>query len=261
MKIPSLYSRSSTRACFGSIAGGVIALSVMAAPLEAAIINDVDFEVAYSGNALPTASDPTWTQGGSAGSASASSETGILTLQTNATGSYRYILNESSGYWDGADAEGITVEFSLSVISQTGSRSATHLSLSDGSKNYNFQIAEDEIFLGATSTSGARYAMDTTVVNTFRLTLSEGVMSVYVNQNVTPVIVGYEGVASTGNEIYWGDNSNFTGGTTHWDYLAFTTSGAFAPVPEPSLLSLGGLGALLMLFVSRRYRKQNTVLS
>ncbi len=265
MHSPLAKSRSPIR-CILSRAGGLAAVALCLAPLSvrgATIINNVEFDVVYAGYGLPEDATPEWdTRLGIDSAQSVDPESGIYTLSTttSGTGSLRI---ENSPLWDagtGVGTPGTTIEFSMKVDEQvaTGaSNAALQLLFSNGSRRYEVRIADGMIFAG-TSSSSYSYSLDTSSdFNTYRITLSgdgEGLVSIYVNNSTTAVISGYAGVTASTDAIIWGDTSTVIGGTTTWEYFAYTNSGAFAPIPEAHTLALCGTGMALLLLMGRRSR-------
>lgn len=61
----------------------------------------------------------------------------------------------------------------------------------------------------------------------YRITIADSVVNVYLNEDPTPVLIGYGG-ANTNNFVWWGDYANDPSGTM-WDWMAWDTTGAYAP--------------------------------
>lgn len=226
---------------------------------DAVVINDVDFTVAWYGSeapTTPTADTPAWTAGGSlATSGTANSPSaGIYTLTVTESGFATARLDLDSTHWNGSSPT--TVEFKMKVNSQdpASSRGAANFSIINGTRQFLVYLGETDIRALVTVSEAIEYEMDTmSDFNTYRITLDSGLMNIYVNNDPTAVISGYEGFAgNSNNAISWGDTGSTVGGTTEWQYVAFTNDGAFAPVPEPAAAA-GLLGAVaLCALVFRR---------
>ena len=231
--------------------------------LSAAVLNGVDFGVVYQGSILPTTATPAWllSGGGSAAAYTSTPNTptdGILQFTTATTGSRYYFIKyeNASSPWNGSTAEGTagsTVEFRLKIDSMNSDAlRTTTVALLSGQALYTFNF-------NLTSVSAATTInLDTTVFHTYRITLDgngAGTASLYIDNSATPVISGYSGTPTTANEVRFGDLSSSTGGTSEWEYFAFTNSGSFAPIPEPSTLLLMG-AALAVLITFRVHRRK-----
>jgi hypothetical protein len=111
-------------------------------------------------------------------------------------------------------------------------------------------MADTKVFVSTNSAVvGRSYAIDTvSTLNTYRLTMGiDGLVSVYINNGAAAVISGYAGQALSVDNIDFGSLSTSVDGISKWDYLAFTNAGAFAPIPEPSITVLLGVGIFGLL--------------
>jgi hypothetical protein len=222
------------------------------------VINGVDFTTVYEGNVLPTAATPAWS-GVVTGSAVANSPSaGILTLST--------LVSENAYFetpWSASTPT--TLEFSMKVNSvDPAAFAATAIYFTNGGpKDYRIAFTSSAILVGDISgtpsnPSGtyATYAFDTTALTTYRITLEGGALSLYLNNSPTAAVSGYTGTGDyTGNAFIFGDASGNVGGTSEWQYVAFTNDGAFAPVPEPAAVGLFAMGAAIFLSRSRSRRE------
>lgn len=226
---------------------------------HAAIINGVDFTTVYSGTVLPGDATPAWTANVNAASTvtANSPSAGILTIDTS-TGIALYSMNWSA-------ATNTTLEISMQVNSLfTGNTATNGLYFTNGAIDYRIGFAPTAILVGdiggtpANPTGAfATYSFDTTgAFNTYRFTLASGSMSLYVNNSTTAAVSGYTGTTPvSSNEVLFGDFSGNAAGVSEWEYVAFTNAGAFAPVPEPTVLGLFVAGLSTVLLTRRRKQR------
>ncbi len=232
---------------------GLCCAALSSTAMGALISTDVDFTTVYTATVVPNSATPKWTLNLSQGSASVAG--GVLVMNTPQSSGRYYSLSEET--WDGGTATGSTIEFSLKVIStaEGATAGATQFMFSTGSKLYTFNFSETGV---ATQTGGYSVSYDTTSDFTvYRITLSEGgIASLYANHSSTPLIADYSGSDNSNNKISFGDSSNSIGGISHWEYVAFTNQGSFAPIPEPTSVSLLGVTLLLGARLCRRQSKR-----
>ncbi len=243
-----------------SLKKAVAALCLMSLTLtpsaSAAIINGVNFETAYFGDVLPNAAAPSWTIVGSAGVANAATQ--IYTVSTTGTqASYSERTLSMAG------VNGVTIEFRANVSTMAGTLAAGDLRFYTGSEVFLFRLADDVVFFGNSVESASSYAISTDAMHTYRITLerqeSGFLANLYIDHASTPVISGVAaGSSSTGARIQWGDTATSGGvnGTMGWNYVAYTTSGAYAPVPEPATTALlFGVGGGMLFLRQRRHAR------
>lgn len=236
----SLYHQAS-----GVFKSLLLGLSLSAAGLtvaQAAVINGVNFEAVYRGSELPSNANPSWSMIGTQGIPDADTE--IYTLSTTGT---------QSGYsqrtWNLNSFAGVTVELRAKIQQDAGTRAANDVRLFTGSRLFIFNLSMDKVFFGNTVEEESSYTVDNGVFHTYRITLSDSgsgiVATVYLDNAETPIITGYAGAENaTSGKIQWGDaaTSGSSNGVVDWNYVAYTTEGAFAPIPEPAATALIGLG-------------------
>lgn len=211
------------------------------------ISDDVNFSVVYNATQLPDEANPAWAPMSGAPVGTSSVANNVLTMSTEANGNRYYRISNTS-IWNGGTTTGSTIEFSLRVESLAdGATNATVIYFTTGGKGYGFFFRPNEISYQAGANPPVHFFDTTSDFNRYRITLSgAGEASLYVNNEVTPLISGYTGTAlgTQSNLIYFGDASNSSiGGVVHWEYMAFTNSEMVAPIPEAGsvmLLLLGG---------------------
>lgn len=237
------------------IAGAVMALLYGHAALGGLVswtTNQVDWSTNYynpdvqSGgqyDGVPTNASPKWTAQYTATSSLVDSYFRIST----AGGSRLNYFTTSN--WDlSGDA---TVEARLRVVSQTGASGA-------GSIRFGNAAFYGTVLFGTNNVGTVEH--DFTQWTTVRLVF-EGMTStntatvkVYLNNDPTVAYTSTKwSLGTTLNQLSFGDpNTTSTDGTVDWDYIAWKSGSAIAPViPEPATIGMMGLGALIA-FVYRR---------
>lgn len=207
----------------------------------------------YTGAALPneSPSDPLWTEllWGSTTTASASG--GIFTLSSTDKNDFRLYLTGGGAdeAWN-PGALGTTIEVRLKVGNVTpGAVWSQTLQISTGVKSYTFGWTSVQV--QDFNTGDKFHFMDTTdEFHTYRFTISDThELSLYVDDNPTPVITGHYGIDVSDNWLAFGLAGNaLNSGTVEWEYVQWTNAGAFAPIPEPSTLLLLGVAGGAFLF-------------
>jgi hypothetical protein len=240
--------------CSNSVIAASAALVALVAPYSEAQV----FTASYEGDALPQASVPPWDRVFNEGSESVSG--GILTVSTpSGSASQAYYLNGGSGLaWDPTGGLGSTIDLRLKVDSQdggVGTAGACNFVIATGSQAWIMQIGSNVI--GEKLAGGPTPTIDTTdAFHVYRFTVDGvgGPLNLYVDGGQSPLAT-WAGVGSGTDALRFGDDQSSVGGQVQCDYIRWTNAGAFAPVPEPSLLSLAGIGCMSMLRKRRAHRK------
>jgi hypothetical protein len=230
----------------------------------AAVINGVNWSNVYDPdfstyNFLPNAATPVWTLS-SAGNSTATITSNYLTISdTNAISDNLCYINTNN--WNMTN--GMTVEANLQMVTSLGGATKIAQIRLGNATNY--------IYLGfdKTSISYFQSGVYTAIANgldlstgfaTVRMTLASNLdLNIYVNNNSTPVGTLTSAAFTSGggaNAVLFGDASGTAGGTSNWDYIAYT-AGVF-PVPEPSSMVLFSLGLLPIYFVVHRKRRSGS---
>ncbi len=200
-------------------------------------------------NATLGATSPAWVAGSTSGSAALVDD--YIKIDTSASGtaqSYRQIAA-----WD--PTKDSTVEWVMKVESQTGTASAGSILCAGQSKYITLTIGTSQLTLGNKVVTG----LDFTQWTTFRLTLTgmntaTPQATLYINGSTTPIATAAFNGSSALTYLQFGDGNSGASesGITDWREIRWTSAGAFAPVPEPSSMILGGLGAALWIFATNR---------
>lgn len=154
--------------------------------------------------------------------------------------------------WNGA--LDTTLEVRLRVVETTGYW-ANAFFLSTGSKWATVDFNSTSIL----SLSG----LDLSEWTVIRFTLTGGAtnpdLNIYINNNPTAFTISGLFVGDTSdNYLRFGDIApgGYAGGIVDYDYIRWTSAGAFAPVPEPGTSVLLGLAAVLGTVLGVRRRKR-----
>ncbi len=228
------------------IATAATVVALVAPSAEATIFTD-----SYEADALPTASTPAWTEFFNQGTESVAG--GILTLSTAAGDDNLYRLGGGTGLdWDPTGA-GSTLEIRLKVDSQLGATGAGDFGILTGAKVWKFSFATNQI---NEVVAGGTVSMDTSAAfHVYRFTVAGtgGPLNLYVDGGGSPVAT-FAGGATGSNRLDWGDDLGADAGQVQWDYIRWTNLGAFAPVPEPSVVWLAAVGLMTLIRARRAGR-------
>jgi len=226
----------------------------------AAVINGVNWSNVYDpdvtppNNVLPDAATPAWSLTTTGGNSTATIASNYLAISDPALTDNRYYTNASG--WDMTN--GMSVEARVQMLNPIGTAAIGQIRIGNASKY--LYITFDQTKISYVNGVGGPLVtiasgLDMSVFTTVRLTLASNLdLNIYVNNNTTPSGTLTSAVFTSGaaNNILFGDAANTVGGTSNWDYIAYT-AGVF-PVPEPASMALLGLGLLPLCFAL--YRKQ-----
>lgn len=156
--------------------------------------------------------------------------------------------NTAHGY--NVTASAITLETRLRVVDMTGTLYAGGFVLGAGKS----VDSTDGLYAAipfSTTAMGAITGLDLTQWTTIRFTIENPsttvpILSIYINNNpeasYSGAITNTTTADSTYNRIrfgkYYTAGSTEMNGTVEWDYIRWTSEGAFAPIPEPSVALL-----------------------
>lgn len=244
-------------------------------PAHAVIINGVDWLNAYQPNAITNNNLPTvpagvtggaWTLGGSAGTSTITDD--YLTITTATTAENRYYSNSNN--WSGSN--GMTVEMNLQIASSVApGNPAAQIRLGGTSALSTNRYIYLNFFQNSIAyTSGATFTtianIDLTSFTTLRFTLSDTAgLIIYANNNATPlgtIALSAFATGATGtNNVIFGDitgtGTAVAGGTSNWNYIAYTQG--IVPVPEPQAAAL--LGIAVATLATMRFSSCNRKMS
>lgn len=258
--------------------GLAITLFALAATLAAGHTAPVVYTSSYSGSTLPNATagtfaDPLWHFGVPSGTFIASSNGDVLNASTTGIASTQWwaVGTSSNTTWAGStpnvwNTSTATVDFRLQVISGEGGNAATGngfmIQLSDlNNKFYSFYIGPTAFtFQNGASTSlsvtTSSLGIDTSLYHTYRVAMSDGIASLYIDTLVDPIFSTVAGVALGANRtsILFGDGSSAESGAFNLDSISWSNATAefSAPIPEPATVALMGIAAMAVIFRARR---------
>jgi len=231
----------------------------------AAVINGVNWANVYDpdvsgNNALPNVPPNTWTLA-TAGNSTATITSNYLTISDSAVTDNRSYTNASG--WDMTN--GMSVEARVQMVTPIGTSPIGQIRIGNASKYIYIDFDQTKIsYVGLTGIQTTiASGLDLSVFATVRLTLDSSLnLNVYVNNNSAPVGTLTSAVfgSAAANNIIFGDITSTgaiaAGGTSNWDYIAYT-AGVF-PVPEAGSVALLSLGLLPVCFVLHRKRRSGS---
>lgn len=257
-----------------------LCLAVTHAHLPAVIINGVDWSNAYQPNAATNNNPPTdatgvtggpWTLVAANGTTSITDD--YFTIATTTQANNRSYSNTSN--WNGNS--GMTVETRLQMVTALtpdapiGQIRIGGTSSLTTNKYIYINFTQTSISYGTGTLTNIATGLDLTAFSTIRLVLSNDLtnanasaLSIYVDNNLVSSLSGAaftSGAAGTNNIIFGditGTGTSAAGGTSNWNYIAYT-QGLF-PIPEPQSLALSGLAVLGWLY-GRRMKRANRPVS
>ena len=214
---------------------------------------DPAWTIDYRGTALPEAGTD-WQRFNYYGASALGTEGNDAYLRISAHDGYDYWDSTAASGWNADLTVGLTVEVKARALGAASNFYTNAMNfLAGGAQGYAyFTLLGDDLNPSNTRAIGLKgattvyYYLDTSVWNTYRMTIEDTTAKLYINGNTTAVA---EVQVSSGNVNVgrWGDSSG-SGSWTHGDvdYLRATDQGAFAPVPEPAAMALLALGGLLI---------------
>jgi hypothetical protein len=206
-----------------------------------------------------TGTNPKWTRGGAGGTAELhGSFLELITVQSETTGMGNEVVFRQTQNASAALTGTITVETRMRIedFSGTATIAAALLIPASSTQYFNIPFRLNSVGSGTNGIAPVNLAEWTTL----RFTITGGlttspVLTIYVNDNP----VGFTSTSVTNSALGYiqfgdGTTSGSQDGITQWDYIRWTTSGAYAPIPEPHSLALLGTGVLVFA-IRRRLRR------
>lgn len=152
----------------------------------------------------------------------------------------------------------LTVETRLRVVSvASGSTRAGSFVLNLGGYWIDFNISGTSI--GTSAESSLLTGLNLSEWTTIRFTIVDATtaptLAIYLNNSATPSATTTKfNTGASVTSIIFGDasGSTATGGVMDWDYIAWSSSGAVAPVPEPAGQAMLGVSGIMAVFALRR---------
>lgn len=210
-------------------------------------------------NGLPSDVNASWTfaaGGGSSSIVTAGYNGQDTLLIDSALADFGY-WNFTDG-WNGASANGSTLEFVMKVTRDEGATAASQIfwSAGEGSFDAGLKLATgDGGQIDDLTASNNSASVDFTAWHHWRLVVNtDGTSSLYMDDNADAVWTAAPG-GVVGSQLLFGDGGTVgVGGEMEIAMIRWTNSGAFdgAPVPEPGSLALGLLGGAMLLAGRRR---------
>ena len=166
--------------------------------------------------------------------------------------------NGATNLWPGTTtyASGYTLEFRAQVVTALGTRGAISIMAdTPGSATRSFLNIDDGVTTWDTEAATLLDSnSNTDGYHVFRVVQQPNSETFSVWRDGVLLSDSLAGVAGAGDSFAFGDVGNKWGGDVLVDYLRFTP-GAYAPVPEPSTLTLLAAGLLGLLAYAWRKRK------
>lgn len=244
----------------------VASVIVLQGNLKAVIINGVDWTNAYQPNAttnnnLPTAAagvtGGAWTLGTATGTVGITDD--YFSIATTATTQNQWYSNTSN--WSATT--GMTVEARIQMATAISPLNPVgQIRLGGASNKFVYlSFSQTTLYYGAGQdlhTIASGLSLDN--FTTFRFTLSSDLsntnlsaLTIYMNNNPTPLATlsgaVFTATAGTTNILFGditGTGTTAAGGTSNWNYIAYTQG--IIPVPEPhsfALIALAGIVGLV----------------
>src|SRR5678815_4668888 len=178
----------------------------------------------YEGDALPSASNPSWyAVEGSEIYASASNS--VLRVNDASTSSNTKLKYER--LWRASPAVGATVIARARCASAGGDTTFTgNLFIEDGVHEESLKILPDRI---VARPAGLTYFLDATQWHIYRITIRSNQFKIYVDENATPVLTGGLNSASSDNRVMFGSGASAGTQDIYFDWVRYSTAGELPP--------------------------------
>ncbi len=230
-----------SRKCFGSVMFSIVLFGVVTSA------DAVTWQQQYEGDVLPGAFSPAFVlQAGGGNNGTTTLNAGGWVDVRNTTSTY-YQWDMNSPNWS-VGPSGSTIEIRMAVPEITGTYGTTFQVTDDNlDKVWFFGWTHNNIFMDGGNQGQPTF--DVTQFNTYRFTFAaDGTANVYLNNDPTPRLTSSGNTLSGLTNFSFGDLGAVGAGTGSYDYIYWTTAGAFAPVPEPAgiFLMVIGMSALAM---------------
>ncbi len=215
----------------------VLAAAVMATgaasawAVDGTNVNGVVWAHSYEGDVIPALATPAFNE---PSYTTNSTDGALLTISS---GYGQMLGGVGSPNWDGTTASGSTIEFSARVVSQGGAYGSL-LECGDTNGYFEVRLNNNGVSIFGAGGLSAVYPLDGTIFHLYRLTFSNGVGSVWVDNGDigggAPIFTSAEYPYAPGyNNFDFGYGGGWTDSTAQYDFVRWTNQGVFAPVPEP----------------------------
>jgi len=199
---------------------------------------DILWQYAYEANKHPHASDPRFGRNSYPGKPVLSVKDGILNLTTEGDGKTNQggYINMGTTAWQNTPAS--TIEMRLRIVEQIpGTLFAASLRARADKKALGIFFSADGVRLGGQATpADACAAVDATTFHVYRITLDANAVKLYLDGNPEPILTSPPESGLPRPLIEFGAflssakfPENGLGGTSEWDYIRWTQTGAFPP--------------------------------
>jgi hypothetical protein len=182
------------------------------------------WEAAYEGNELPSASNPPWSAFEGTESLAAVNA-GALCVADNSTASGSKI--KWSRAWRADPSRGTTVLARIRCTAVGGDATyRDNLVIADGVRSERFRFLPDRI---QAMDSGLAYLLDASSWHTYRITTVGASFSLYVDEQPTAAITGTMASPTSENRIWFGSGASAGTQTICFDYLRYNAHAALSP--------------------------------
>ncbi|UCD28724.1 MAG: hypothetical protein JSV03_16880 [Planctomycetota bacterium] len=190
----------------------------------------------YQADELPTDANPPWTEPEGNG-VTAWVNSGILHVNDTVADWGAKVKWARS--WGASASVGTTLLARVKCNSVVEDPYVGNLYVDDGALREHFKIMTDRIEVGETS---GTYYLDGTDWHVYRITTENDQYQVYVDEVPTVRLSGTMTASSDQNRVMFGSGSSFATQYIEFDYVYYTTTGAFAPGEGP-----GGGGSVTVV--------------
>lgn len=211
---------------FCSLALAFVVMVMQARTVSAVQANGINWEGSYHGDALPTASTPAFSiASGATGThalAAVHHALRIISIKGSAE-ALSYQINNSA-LWNGSAY--LTVEARVRVAAGGENGAAQSLKLRTGTYDIQLDFRKDRISFR----NGPTYFLDATNFRTYRILVRDGRNAeLYVDGDANPVLRWAETVTTSESSLRFGDMTAGEYGDVYWEFVRWTSAGAFAP--------------------------------
>ncbi len=182
------------------------------------------WETAYEGDELPSASTPSWTAfEGTESLATVDSGTLCVTDSSTASGS----KIKWSRAWRADPSRGTTVLAHVRCTAAGGDATyRDNIVIADGAHTERFRVLPDRI---QAIESGQMYSLDGASWHTYRITTLGDTFNLYVDEGPTPVMSGIMTAVTSENQVWFGTGASAGTQTIWFDYFRYNAHQVLPP--------------------------------
>ncbi|MDO8682435.1 MAG: sugar-binding protein, partial [Armatimonadota bacterium] len=192
--------------------------------VSAATPAGLTWDVQYEGSVLPSVASPAWIVGPGYENW-AYIDTGTVRVDDDSPDSGSQIVWRQG--WAGSNSAGTTVEARMRCNSITYNSTQKNIQIFDGTKTISFLLYTSKI--EAVGGSGGSYNLTGSSYHTYRFTLQGNTWNVYLDGNSTAILSGTPDSDTTANQLKFGVAGWAGQQNINFDYVYYTTTGAYAP--------------------------------